>query len=279
MRVVAKIINPGVGFFTDHDSFIVRGDEYDNIFRAEAEKADLIFVKTLEDYALVRDIQKPKAFHITTDDPNAHTWRKMDAVFVDPWVRGVLAPTEQVLWNWRVPVMKAFLFPKCSTFVPTHRWEPRIERFVVVLNEAKRRSWHVGGDLLEDLGAKVPITLIGRGNEEVKNVEVLPEVHHGSLSSVISRYAGALMPYRYSASPCWMVEAMLQGMPIVSTDFDYARVHIPESIVHGFDGLVNQIKRIMSNPLAVPTQEHRALYSFNRARAKRQLDFVLNKLV
>jgi len=278
MRIVARIINPGVALHTSHELTIFRKD-FDEVFVEAAAQADLVMIRSLPDYELIQHLPVKKCFRIVTDDPSAALWKTMDRIYANPTVRAVLADTPQVLWHWRVPDRLGWVAPKGLTFERTHDWSPTKAAFVAVISDVSKRGWHVGQDQLEWFARRFPVDLIGTNNGDVANVNWIGPVDHNDLSKVISQYHGALMPFRYSASPNWLGEAMLQGMPIVSFNFDYARIYVPGAI--GWDDvtLLDRARLTLTNPTSCKTYRDRGLFEFSPYRGAKILDAILDAVV
>jgi hypothetical protein len=96
---------------------------------------------------------------------------------------------------------------------PGYRYRGRLPHAVAAINEPVRRGRVTGTDLLERLGAAVPIDLYGIGSGELGGVEDPPQAQfHDEL---VERRV-YLHPIRWTSLGLTLLEAMHLGMPVVA---------------------------------------------------------------
>jgi glycosyltransferase involved in cell wall biosynthesis len=95
---------------------------------------------------------------------------------------------------------------------PGYRYTGELRRGAVVINDAPRRGRTVGADLLERLGADVPLDLFGFGNQ---GMACAGDLRQRDLHRAMSRRRLYLHPFRWTSLGLSLLEAMHLGMPVV----------------------------------------------------------------
>jgi glycosyltransferase involved in cell wall biosynthesis len=111
---------------------------------------------------------------------------------------------------------------------PPHTTEPRA---LVVVNHLGQRGRRLGADLVEAVGERVPLDLVGMGSEELGG---LGEVPPRQLREVVRRYRCFFHPARYTSLGLAVCEAMHEGVPIVGLP----TTELPAIVRSGVDGLL-----------------------------------------
>jgi hypothetical protein len=109
---------------------------------------------------------------------------------------------------------------------PGHRYRGDLERAAVVINEARRRARVTGTDLLDRLGAAMPIDLFGMDAESLGGIADVPQAQ---LHDEIARRRAYLHPIRWTSLGLSLIEAMHLGMPVVAL----ATTEAPEAVPAG----------------------------------------------
>jgi hypothetical protein len=105
---------------------------------------------------------------------------------------------------------------------PGYLYTGELARAAAVINEAGRRWRVTGTDLLERLGAEVPIDLFGMKTEPLGG-EDLPQAR---LHREMARRRVYLHPIRWTSLGLSLIEAMHLGMPVVAL----ATTEVPEAV-------------------------------------------------
>lgn len=105
---------------------------------------------------------------------------------------------------------------------PGRRYTGELPRAAVVINEAARRRRVTGTDLLERLGADVPLDLFGIKTEPLGGRD-LPQA---ALHDEMARRRVYVHPIRWTSLGLSLIEAMHLGMPVVAL----ATTEVPEAV-------------------------------------------------
>jgi glycosyltransferase involved in cell wall biosynthesis len=109
---------------------------------------------------------------------------------------------------------------------PGHRYDGRLERAAVVINEARRRARVTGTDLLDRLGTAMPIDLFGMDAESLGGIADVPQ---DRLHDELALRRAYLHPIRWTSLGLSLIEAMHLGMPVVAL----ATTEATEAVVPG----------------------------------------------
>ena len=130
---------------------------------------------------------------------------------------------------------------------PGYLYTGELARAAAVINEAGRRWRVTGTDLLERLGAGVPIDLFGMKTEPLGG-EDLPQAR---LHREMARRRVYLHPIRWTSLGLSLIEAMHLGMPVVAL----ATTEVPEAvppeagvISTRLDVLADAVRRFAEDP-------------------------------
>jgi hypothetical protein len=124
---------------------------------------------------------------------------------------------------------------------PGHRYDGRLERAAVVINEARRRARVTGTDLLDRLGAAMPIDLFGMDAESLGGIADVPQAR---LHDEIALRRAYLHPIRWTSLGLSLIEAMHLGMPVVAL----ATTEAPEAVPPG-TGVVSTRLEVLEDAL------------------------------
>ena len=106
---------------------------------------------------------------------------------------------------------------------PGLRYSGELERAAVVVNEPLRRGRVTGTDLLDPLGAVLPLDVFGIGAARMGGIEDLPQ---DRLHDEMARRRVYLHPNRWTSLGLSLLEAMHLGMPVVAL----ATTEVPEAV-------------------------------------------------
>ncbi|MFL6218883.1 MAG: glycosyltransferase, partial [Actinomycetes bacterium] len=102
---------------------------------------------------------------------------------------------------------------------PGDRYTGEVPAAAVVINEAGRRGRVTGTDLLERLGASVPVDLFGMRSEQLAGapgVRSVADLAQERLHAEMARRRLYLHPVRWTSLGLSLLEAMHLGMPVVA---------------------------------------------------------------
>ena len=102
---------------------------------------------------------------------------------------------------------------------PGERYTGELPAAAVVINEAGRRGRVTGTDLLERLGAEVPLDLFGMRSERLAGapgVRSVADLEQERLHAEMARRRLYLHPVRWTSLGLSLLEAMHLGMPVVA---------------------------------------------------------------
>jgi glycosyltransferase involved in cell wall biosynthesis len=102
---------------------------------------------------------------------------------------------------------------------PGERYSGEVPAAAVVVNEAGRRGRVTGTDLLQRLGAAVPLDLFGMGSDELAGtpgVRSVADLAQERLHAEMARRRLYLHPVRWTSLGLSLLEAMHLGMPVVA---------------------------------------------------------------
>ena len=102
---------------------------------------------------------------------------------------------------------------------PGERYSGEVAAAVVVVNEAGRRGRVTGTDLLQRLGAAVPLDLFGMGSGRLAGapgVRSVADLAQDRLHAEMARRRLYLHPVRWTSLGLSLLEAMHLGMPVVA---------------------------------------------------------------
>ena len=102
---------------------------------------------------------------------------------------------------------------------PGYRYTGELARAAVVINEARRRGRVTGTDLLERLGAAVPLDLFGMRSGRLAGapgVRSVADLAQDRLHAEMARRRLYLHPVRWTSLGLSLLEAMHLGMPVVA---------------------------------------------------------------
>ena len=102
---------------------------------------------------------------------------------------------------------------------PGDRYTGEVPAAAVVINEARRRGRVTGTDLLERLGAAVPVDLFGMRSDQLAGtpgVRSVADLAQERLHAEMARRRLYLHPVRWTSLGRSLLEAMHRGMPVVA---------------------------------------------------------------
>ena len=115
--------------------------------------------------------------------------------------------------------------------VPVIEDVEKIDRGIVVINHLSQRGRLLGHDIFEQAAKKLPIDLVGMGNE----IYGIGEVLHPNLPAFISKYRFFFNPIRYTSLGLAVCEAMMLGLPIIGL----ATTEMAVTITNGVNGFIH----------------------------------------
>lgn len=128
-------------------------------------------------------------------------------------------------------------------------WRGDITRGLVVVNHLRTRGRKLGADLYEEVGAQVPLQLVGMDSESMGGAG---EVQQFDLPAVMAAHRFFFNPIRYTSLGLSIIEAMMVGLPIVGL----ATTELVTVIRNGENGfvhtrpqrLVEAMRRLLQDP-------------------------------
>ena len=115
---------------------------------------------------------------------------------------------------------------------PGVRWNGRLDRGLVVINDIGTRGRRIGWDVYDRTRARLPIDLVGLRSAEYGG---LGEVPRTDLPAFSADYRFFLHPVRYTSFGMAVCEAMMIGMPIVAL----ATTEMPTVLQDGRSGVIH----------------------------------------
>lgn len=111
-------------------------------------------------------------------------------------------------------------------------WRGDITRGLVVVNHLRTRGRKLGADLYEEVGAQVPLQLVGMDSESMGGAG---EVQQFDLPAVMAAHRFFFNPIRYTSLGLAVVEALHAGLPVVGL----ATTELASVIDSGNNGFVD----------------------------------------
>ena len=131
---------------------------------------------------------------------------------------------------------------------PGYRYTGELRRSAVVVNEARRRGRVTGTDLLDALGAEVPLDVFGMDSDALGG---LGDVPHDRLHDELAQRRVYVHPIRWTSLGLSLLEAMHLGMPVAAL----ATTEVPEAVPADagavstrVDALVDAVRRFVADP-------------------------------
>jgi hypothetical protein len=131
---------------------------------------------------------------------------------------------------------------------PGYRYTGELERAVAVVNEPVRRGRVTGTDLLETLGAAVPIDLFGMGATAIGGRDDVPQ-HR--LHDEMARRRVYVHPMRWTSLGLSLLEAMQLGMPVVALATTEVAEAVPSDagvVTNRLDELQDAMRWLVNSP-------------------------------
>lgn len=116
----------------------------------------------------------------------------------------------KLMYHNQVPMVKV-IDHGITTSATAYNGE--LERGLVIVNHLHERGRKLGGDIYDAVKSQLPVDLIGMGTKPYGG---LGEVLHPQLPAFRARYRFIFNPIRYTSLGLAVLEAMLQGIPVVA---------------------------------------------------------------
>lgn len=131
---------------------------------------------------------------------------------------------------------------------PGYRYDGRLGRAAVVINEAARRGRVTGTDLLARLASAAPIDLFGIDAGTLGGIEDLPQER---LHDAMAQRRAYLHPVRWTSLGLSLLEAMHLGMPVVALATTEVADAVPDEagvVSNRLDVLEDGLRRLIGDP-------------------------------
>jgi hypothetical protein len=204
------------------EGYYGRGNTFpfaENVIEVAAEEVknlefDCILFQTnknyLQDqYEILTEQQRqlPKVY-LEHDTPRGHAVNSRH-IIKDPAIRLIhVTHYNQLMWNNNSQESTVI---EHGVNVGDETYNGDIARGIVIINNLPSRGRSLGYDLFLEARRKVPLDLIGMGNESLDSFEVL----HPQIPAFIKRYRFYFHPVRYTSLGLSLLEAMTIGLPVV----------------------------------------------------------------
>jgi hypothetical protein len=145
---------------------------------------------------------------------------------------------------------------------PGYRYTGELPRAAVVINDAARRARVTGTDLLDTLGAAVPVDLFGMDAARLGGVDNPPQ---DVLHDLMAERRVYLHPVRWTSLGLSLLEAMHLGMPVVALGTTEVPEAVPPEagvVSTRLDVLKDALRRLVDDP-----EQARAMGKAARAAA------------
>jgi glycosyltransferase involved in cell wall biosynthesis len=151
-----------------------------------------------------------------------------------------------LMWNNLVPMVRVIdhgIIPSATLYTG------ELNKGLVIVNNLYTRGRKLGADIFEEVKQHVPLDLIGMGTKEYGG---LGEVLHPQLPAFTAKYRFLFNPIRYTSLGLAVLEAMMNGLPVVALGTtEYTTV-----IRNGYSGfidtnmdhLITQMKQLLAEP-------------------------------
>jgi hypothetical protein len=146
---------------------------------------------------------------------------------------------------------------------PGYRYTGELPRAAVVINDAARRARVTGTDLLDTLGAAVPVDLFGMDAARLGGVDNPPQ---DVLHDLMAERRVYLHPVRWTSLGLSLLEAMHLGMPVVALGTTEVPEAVPPEagvVSTRLDVLKDALRRLVDDP-----EQARAMGKAARAAAR-----------
>lgn len=147
---------------------------------------------------------------------------------------------------------------------PNASWTGELEKGIVAINHFPSRGRVLGYDIFTQISNRVPIDLVGMGNEEIGGKEIL----HPLLPQFMSKYRFYLNPVRQTSFPLSVCEAMMLGMPIVAL----ATTELPLIIKDGINGYIHNSPEYLIDKMNLLLADHEVAKSIGKEARKTALE-------
>ncbi|MFL6217283.1 MAG: glycosyltransferase [Actinomycetes bacterium] len=137
---------------------------------------------------------------------------------------------------------------------PGDRYSGEVPAAAMVINEPVRRGRVTGTDLLERLGAAVPVDLFGMRTQHLAGapgVRSVADLAQDQLHAEMARRRLYLHPVRWTSLGLSLLEAMHLGMPVVALATTEAVEAVPPAAgacSNRMDVLTGAVRRLLSDP-------------------------------
>lgn len=199
-----------------------------------------------DQYELLNEEQRqlPRVY-LEHDPPTKHP-TEMRHVMDDPEVCLVhVTHFNKLMWLSDVPKVRVI---DHGVMPPPATYTGELEKGIVVVNNLHKRGRRLGPDVFEEVSRQVPLDLVGMGTAEFGG---LGEVLHPDLPAFIARYRFFFNPIRYTSLGLAVLEAMMQGIPVValaSTEYTTVIRDGESGFIHtDIDYLVKQMHVLLEN--------------------------------
>lgn len=165
---------------------------------------------------------------------------------------------------------------------PALDWNGNKERGIVVINDLPSRGRMLGYDIFKEVSKKIPLDIIGMGNESIGG----KEIQHPWLPEYIANYRFFFNPIRYTSLGLAVCEAMMLGMPIIglaTTEMATVINNGKNGYIHtDIDYLVNKMLLLLDNKSMAKVlskgSRETAEEQFNIYRFTREWDELFHKV-
>lgn len=191
---------------------------------ATGAKADCVLIQAADDHI---NLQRPTIISDGTLGPSRMTDRWRDAL-QNPFVKAIVFNTAEQIWTWQVPANRCTVIPRGVDLGDLPIWKGGDKIVISAVNLFKSRGPQTGYELWEKATRTLPRCLYGWGNEDIGSLGegVYGSLRHAVLGKRLSECNVFLNTTLISAAPNALIEAMVVGIPIVSTKtfFSYSQL-------------------------------------------------------
>lgn len=200
----------------------------------------------IDQYEILSDEQRRLPRLYLEHDPPAKHPTDTRHIMNDPAVCLVhVTHYNKLMWQNDVPMVRVIDHGILPVDVP---YTGELQKGVVVVNHLHQRGRRLGADIFEEVSKRVPLDLVGMGTEAYGG---LGEVLHPQLPAFLSKYRFVFNPIRYTSLGLAVLEAMLQGIPMVAlATTEYVTVIRDgySGFIHtDIDYLVAQMQRLLND--------------------------------
>lgn len=224
------------------DRYIGRGNTYpygDNVKEIPANEVknitfDLILYQADENYFIDQhdlfseeQLSLPKIY-LEHDPPWGHPTDTVHPITEKEITLIHVTHFNKLMWNSSLPDVKVI---EHGVDLPETKFKGIIKKGLVVINNLPTRGRMLEYDIFKEVAKKIPLDLIGMGNEEYG----IGEIKHPDLPEFMAQYSFFFHPIRYTSLGLSLCEAMMIGMPIVAL----STTETPSVIKNGFNGFAH----------------------------------------